>query len=221
MLPSMPVQERRADRGARVAILLHRRLGQELRALRRQAGLSQRRLATEVRVDHAVISRIEAGGAMATTLDVYARLFAVLGGRLSVKVYPEGDPLRDEAHLRLIQRLRALLHAAINVRTEVPLGIPGDLRAWDVELAVGVDAVALEAETVLDDAQALERRVALKAQDGGVDVVLLLVADTDRNRRILRAHREALRARFPLDTRAAMAYLRAGRLPPAGAVIVL
>ena len=202
-------------------MLLHRRLGQELRALRRQAGLSQRRLATEVGVDHAVISRIEAGGAAATTLDLYARLFAVLGGRLSVKVYPEGDALRDEAHVRLIGRLRALLHAAIRIRTEVPLGIQGDLRAWDVELAVDGVAVALEAETVLDDVQALERRIALKAQDGGVDVVLLLVADTARNRRILRANRESLRTRFPLDTRAAMAYLRGGRLPPVGAIIVL
>ena len=103
----------------------------------------------------------------------------------------------------------------------MPLGIAGDLRAWDVELAAHGDAVALEAETVLDDVQALERRVALKAQDAGVAVVLLLVADTARNRRILRAHREALRARFPLDTRAAMADLGAGRLPAVGAIIVL
>jgi len=217
----MPVQERRVDRGARVAILLHRRLAEELRSLRRQAGLSQRRLAAEVGVDHATVSRIESGGAMATTLDVYARLFAVLGGRLSVKVYPEADPLRDAAHARLIERLRGLLHAEIRLRTEVPLGILGDLRAWDATLSRGTDRVMLEAETVLDDLQALERRVALKAQDSAVDVVLLLVADTDRNRRILRAHRETLRARFPLDTRAAMALLRAGDLPTAGAIIVL
>ena len=168
-----------------------------------------------------MISRIEAGSAAATTLDTYARLFAVLGGRLSAKVYPEADPLRDEAHLRLIQRLRNRLHAAIRMRTEVALGLPDDLRAWDAELAVGAQSVKVEAETVLEDIQALDRRIALKAQDGQVDVVLLLVADTDRNRRILRTHREALRGRFPMDSRAALAFLRAGRLPPVGAIIVL
>src|SRR5262245_44716838 len=108
----MPVHERRVDRGTRIAMLLHRRLGQEIRALRRGSGLSQRRLAGELGISHAVVSRLEAGTGVAA-LETYAQLFAVLGSRLSVKVYPEASPLRDEAHLRLIQRLRALLHAAI------------------------------------------------------------------------------------------------------------
>lgn len=217
----MPIHERRTDRGARVALVLHRHLGAELRVLRRQAGLSQRRIAREIGVDHAVVSRIEAGSAAMTTIDTYARLFAVLGARLSVKVYPEAQALRDEAHLRLIARLRSLLHAAIRIRTEVPLGMVGDLRAWDAELSIDGGSVMVEAETVLDDVQALERRIALKCRDGNVDVVLLLVSDTDRNRRILREHREALRARFPMDARAALACLRAGRLPPVGAIIVI
>jgi transcriptional regulator with XRE-family HTH domain len=216
----MAVHERRIDRGTRIAMVLHHRLGVELRSARRSAGLSQRRLAREMGVDHAMITRMEAGAA-STSLMTYARAFAVLGGRLSVKVYPESDPVRDEAHLRLLQRLRGILHAAIRMRTEVPLGLPDDLRAWDAELAVALESVKLEAETVLDDLQELERRIALKALDGNVDVVLLLVADTARNRRILRAHREALRQRFPLDTRAALACLRRGQLPPAGTVIIL
>ena len=44
-----------------------------------------------------------------------------------------------------------------------------------------------EAETVLDDVQALERRLALKVRDGGVDGVILVIADTARNRRALAA----------------------------------
>ena len=189
--------------------------------MRRAAGLSQRRVAAEIGIAHSTLSRIEAGRATATSLTVYAQLFAVLGGRLNCKVYPEGDPLRDEAQLRLIARLRALLHAAIRARTEVPLPISGDMRAWDMLLAAGGTTVGVEAETVLEDLQELEREIALKARDGGVEVVLLLVADTARNRRILRANRETLRARFPLDTRAALAELRAGRLPSAGAIIIL
>ena len=189
--------------------------------MRRRAGLSQRWLGEQVGVTHSVISRIEAGSGTATTLDLYARLFAILGGRLSVQVYPEADPLRDAAHLRLIQRLLDLLHATIAVSREVPLGIPKDLRAWDLMLRAAGRRVAVEAETVLDDLQALERKIALKQQDGGVEVIILLIADTKRNRRILAAHREALRARFPLDSRAALAHLRAGRVPPASAIILL
>lgn len=213
--------ERRADRGARVARILHRKLGQELRDLRRQSGLSQRRIAAEIGVDHGVVSRIESGAAGVASLETYAKLFAVLGARLSLKVYPEGEPLRDEAQLRLIARLLQLLHAAIRVARGVPMGIPDDLRAWDLVLSVDDDRAAVEAETVLDDLQALERKITLKMQDSGIEVVILLVADTDRNRRILRAHREVLRARFPLDTREAMAYLRAGKLPPQSAIVIL
>ena len=217
----MPVNERRADRGARIGRLLHRTLGQELRDLRRQAGLSQRQVAAEIGVDHSVVSRIETGVAAPATLDLYARLFAVLGGRLSVKVYPEGDPLRDAAQLKLIERLVRELHAAIRVRREVPLGITGDLRAWDLVLSAGDREAAVEAETMLHDLQALERKIALKQRDGGMEVVLLLVAGTDRNRRIVRANREVLRGRFPLDTREALAHLRAGQLPPASGIVVL
>jgi hypothetical protein len=69
------------------------------------------------------------------------------------------------------------------VRTEVPLPIVGDLRAWDAVIR-GVDwRRPVEAETVVDDIQALERRLALKVRDGGVDGVILVIADTPRNRR--------------------------------------
>lgn len=221
MLAPMPVHERRADRGARHARQIDRKLGLELRNLRRLAGLSQRSVAHELGVHHAVVSRIETGAATTATMEMYARLFAVVGGRLSVTVHPDGQPLRDAAHLRLIDRLCGLLPATIRVRREVPLGIPKDLRAWDVLLMLADDRAAVEAETMLDDLQALDRKIALKQQDSGMAVVILLIAGTDRNRRILRAHREALRDRFPLDTREALAHLRAGRLPPQGAIIVL
>jgi hypothetical protein len=54
-----------------------------------------------------------------------------------------------------------------------------------------------------------------------VGVVILLVNDTAANRRVLAAHREALRARFPLDGRAILQALRAGRAPTASGIVVL
>lgn len=172
-------------------------------------------------MDHAVVSRIETGVSAPATLDVYSRLFAVVGARLSIKVYPDGNPLRDHPQLRLIGRFLPELHVAIRIQREVGMGIAGDLRAWDVVLSVADAMCAIDAETILDDLQALERKIALKQQDSGIKVVHLLVSGTERNRRILRANREVLRARFPLDTREAMAYLRRAELPPQGAIIVM
>jgi hypothetical protein len=74
---------------------------------------------------------------------------------------------------------------------------------------------------VLSDLQAIDRRIALKMEDDGVDRVILVVADTRRNREILRQHRELLRSRFPLDSREILKELRAGRLPPHGGILVL
>ena len=154
-------------------------------------------------------------------------MFAVLGMRLSVKAYPEGPPIRDAAHARLIARFRAELPPGVTLRTEVPLlaGWPiraaarsraavrlraepprlgQDLRAWDGQLETADATCKLEAETVLYDLQAQERRVALKMADDGVIVVILLVADTRRNRQVLAEFGELIAARFPLDTRAVM-----------------
>ncbi|MFN8622114.1 MAG: helix-turn-helix domain-containing protein [Chloroflexota bacterium] len=213
--------ERRSDKGAATARELHRKLGADLRTTRRQAGWSQRRLGEAAGASHTTVSRIESGRADGTTIDTYARLFAVLGGRLSAKVYPDGDPVRDEAHLRTAGRFLPHVKAPIGVRSEVSLGIPNDLRAWDRVLDVPGDWVPVEIEVQLEDLQALERRVELKARDGGATRVILVVADTAHNRRVLKQHREVLRARFPLDTRAALVYLRKGRLPPVGALVVL
>ena len=73
---------------------------------------------------------------------------------------------------------------------------------------------------MLYDFQAQERRIALKMADDEVDVVILLVSDTLRNRRVLREFRELIGAHFPLDTREVMACLRAGRLPEQSGIVI-
>ena len=77
-----------------------------------------------------------------------------------------------------------------------------------------------EAETRLADVQALERRLALKARDGGVDVMILIVADTAHNRAVLERERVALRGLLPLDGRDVRRALRQSRLPQASGLIV-
>jgi hypothetical protein len=106
-------------------------------------------------------------------------------------------------------------------RTEVALPIPGDLRAWDALAPLSSKRVAFEAETHLSDLQAQTRRWELKIRDGRVDIVILVVADTAHNRRVLRLYRESLRALFPLDRRAVLKSLRAGNAPAANGIVLL
>src|SRR4029450_9470554 len=112
---------------------------------------------------------------------------AVLGLELSIRAYPAGDPIRDLAHARLLERLHRDLHPSLRWHTEGPFPTPGDLRAWDAVTGRDHWRLGIEAETVIDDTQALDRKIALKVRDGGVDRVLLLVTDTPRNRRALAA----------------------------------
>jgi hypothetical protein len=155
------------------------------------------------------------------SIDQASRAAAVVGLKVSVKLYPDGDPLRDAAQLGLLERLRVRLPADARWGTEVPFPIPGDRRAWDALIRLGGRRAGCEAETRLLDLQALERRLALKLRDGEVDVLLLLVSDTVANRRVLYAHREDLRPLLPLDGRRVLASLRAGYLPDQNGLVVL
>ena len=80
--------------------------------------------------------------------------------------------------------------------------------------------LGVEAETVIDDIQALERRLSLKVRDGQVDGVVLLVADTPRNRRALAAGNEAF-AELPLRTRSILGPLRKGGYPGASGIVIV
>lgn len=103
-------------------------------------------------------------------------------------------------------------------RAEVELG--REIRNARVIRIDGV-AIGVEAEARIRDAQPVDRRCALKRRDGGVAIMILLVADTAANREMLALHREALRSSFPLDTRQVLAALRSGRAPSASGIVVL
>ena len=154
--------------------------------LRLMSRLSQRRVGSAAGISHSEVSRIERGQAPATRLEVTHGSSRSSVRASASEVYPEGPPLRDAAHARLIGRLRSQIPTGVRLRTEVPIGIHGDLRAWDAMLIASGGQMPLEAETVLWDLQALDRRIALKMADGQQPRVLLLVADTRRNRRIMR-----------------------------------
>lgn len=217
----VPTRERLVDRGTLRGKRLLTDLGDELRHARLAGGLTQKELGRAARLSAPQISRIERGQHTAVSLLVLTRLSAVLGLDLAVRAYQNGSPVRDAAHLRLLQRLRDRLAPGVAWRTEVPLPISGDGRSWDAIVARNGWTVAVEAETRLRDLQALQRRIALKMRDGDMDRVVLLVADTRTNRTRIREHAPELRAWLPLAGRSALASLGEGSPPMESSLILL
>jgi hypothetical protein len=149
---------------------------------------------------------------------------AVVGLDLAIRAYPAGDPIRDRAQLMLLERLRARLHPSLRWRTEAPLPIEGDLRAWDAEITGRHPApwrARVEAETRIGDGQALERRLGLKVRDDPDGHLILLVSDTRTNRRALASIGTGLDHLAPAGMREIMAALSIGKDPGRGGVVIL
>ncbi len=216
----MATIDRTRDRGRRRSRALVAELGNDLRDARIGAGLAQRHVARVTGLSQAMISRTERSLRSRLTIEEAAVLCAALGLRLHVRAYPEGSPVRDAAQLHLLARLRALLHEAYAWHAEAPVAGRGDLRAWDVSLS-GPASIGIDAETRLHDVQALQRRLELKWRDSGVARVILLVASTHHNRRVLREHRSALSSTLPLDTRQVLRAFRTGSPLASNGIAVL
>jgi transcriptional regulator with XRE-family HTH domain len=216
----MVTRERRIDRGRRRARRSVIAIGDEFREARIQAGLTQHELADAVGISASAISRIERGESPNVAFAILVVIASVLGLDLPLRAFPNGDVVRDAGQLALLARFRVVLPAVVRHRAEVPLGIPGDQRAWDQVIEGNGWLLPVEAESRLRDVQALLRRLGLKCRDGGVDRVLLLVADSRHNRRVLRLFAAEFTAAFPIPERVALVALRSGQ-PPAGSAIVV
>lgn len=222
--PDMPTSERAADRGRRRCHESVHRVRLDGRQARTAAGLSQRTVAKAIGVSHSKVSRFERGVIRDPSLEFMAAYCAVVGLDLSIRAYPAGDPIRDRAQLALLERFRARLHPSLRWRTEVPLPIERDLRAWDAEVSGPARErwrIRVEAETNVSDGQALERRLQLKIRDDPAGHVVLLVSETRANRQAIRLLKDGLRETLPLDSRGMMAALGTGRDPGASGIVIL
>jgi transcriptional regulator with XRE-family HTH domain len=178
MLGGMGSRERSADAlAARGRALTGQLLG-ELRNARLDRDISEASVAASLGISASQYSRIERGLTRGLSIEQATVLLGEVGLELSVRAFPSGEPIRDAGHVALIERFRARVHRSVRVRSEVPFPKPGDLRAWDIMLVGPGWRHGYEAETRPRDRQALERRLALKARDGDVDAVSLLLADS-------------------------------------------
>lgn len=166
-------------------------------------------------------SRLERGLTTSVSMEQASILLAIVGLELRFRAYPQGEPLRDRAHVALLERLRTRVHSSLRFRTEVPFPSPDDRRAWDAVISGTGWRNGIEAETRPRDRQALERRLALKLQDGDVTSMSLLLLDSRYNRDFVRANRDVLVERFPVPGRRAVELLSAGVDPGGNSVILL
>jgi transcriptional regulator with XRE-family HTH domain len=195
------------------------RVRADLARARRGAGLSREVVGREAGLSRSALERLEAGTRRSTVQEL-AAVGAAVGLDVRLRAFPAGDPIRDAGQQRLLERLHRRCHPSVRWAAEVAIPIEGDRRAWDAVIRGDGWIVAVEAETVLDDLQAVERRVALKQRDGGVDHVILLVAETRRNRLALAAAPYAF-PEFSRDTRAILRDLASGRNPARSAILVI
>ena len=217
----MATRERRIDRGRRRARQGLATIGEEFREARLSGGLSQEQVADAVGISQGELSRIERGAAPWVTFETLATIAAVLGLDLPLRTFPCASPIRDAAQLQLLAKLRALLPEDLTWRTEVPLPIERDLRAWDAVVGGPGWRVPVDAETRLRDVQALARREALKRRDDGAETTILLVADTRHNRQVLRLAKSDLANDFPIAGTVLLAALSRGERPTGSGILFL
>jgi transcriptional regulator with XRE-family HTH domain len=209
----------RADRRTHAALA---RLGDELPLARRTTGLTLAQVSVATGISISELSRVELGDAPWMSVAGLGRIAAAVGLDVWLRAYPGGEPVRDIAHIRLSDAFRALLGPDLVIRVEVPIGDGRDLRAGDMTLTDrSRSTCGVEFETRFVDAQGQLRRLNQKTADGGVDRVMIVVADTRANRLAVRAAAGMLASSFAVEDPEAIEALASGRVPPRDAVLLV
>ena len=117
----MGSKDRAADRGARTARRDLTVVGNDIRAARASAGLSLGFVGRAVGMSYSQVGRIERAVHANVSAMQLVRIGAVVGLDIRIRAFPGPAPLRDSAHLALLDRLRTRLHPDLTMRTEVPV----------------------------------------------------------------------------------------------------
>lgn len=195
--------------------------GRELRLARHNAGATLAAVGARLGWSKAKLSRIERGMSRRVTVEDLVLAGAIVGLRPSLRFYPAARPIRDIGQVTLLAALTARMHPRWTHRHEVPMPHAGDLRAADQVSTIDGCRLMIEAYRRFTDAQAQVRAARAKQRDIGAERLLLLVEDTNANRRAVRAALDALRPSFPVPARSFLAALAAGMDPGGDAIILL
>ena len=203
-----------------------RRVGADVRLLRRERGWTQERLATAAGVSAWIVYRIEGGHADAVLTGSLTRVVTALDGYLSVRVLWHGeglDRLRDRRHAALVEQVVDILRAdGWVVEPEASFNVFGERGSIDI-LAFHPTTGALlvvEVKTVIPDVggmlATLDRKVRhapglTRAQGWEVRSVsrLLVVQEGSTARRRVGEHGATFAAALPARNVEVRRWLRA------------
>ncbi len=194
--------------------------GAEIRRLRLDAGLGQRRLAKAAEIDPGFLSQIERG-LREPSLAVLVAISQALGGSLRVRVYPGTGPrIRDPIQARILEALLPIVDQRWTRHLEVPVYRPArgviDLVVHDRAARVaGVVEVQSELRRLEQqvrwshekaDSLASATIWRLAEPPDRIDQLLIL-RNTRANRDIVERFGEVVREAYPAETSAAFAAL--------------
>jgi transcriptional regulator with XRE-family HTH domain len=208
-------------------------MGTDIRRLRLDAGLSQRRLAESARIHFGHLSLIERG-LREPSLAVLTALADALGGSLSVRVYPGTGPrLRDPIQARITEALLRTLDPRWTRLVEVPVYKPArgviDIvthdQAADVVVATEVQSELRRLEQQVRWSN--EKAESLPSADFWRFVArapridrLLVLRSTPTNRQLVERFGETLRAAYPASAGDAFRALTSPDAPWPGSAIL-
>jgi transcriptional regulator with XRE-family HTH domain len=230
----MPRTRLQLDADRRAADL-RRRIADDLRRLRLDAGASQAAVANLAGIDRSVLTRLEAG-TLSPTLETYVRLAAALGADYTARLYPNTGPaIHDRHHVRMADAVIGAAHERWTITPEVAVRRPA--RGW-IDLALHDPRVRLVIATELEsDLRRIEQLIRWSTEkaasidsstmarewlrDGvGPDVSRLLVARWTRtNRDVAAAARRLLREAYPADPRDALEAITGTATWPGAALV--
>ena len=187
--------------------------------------MSQRQLAREIGWSSSAVGRFEADQRADVGVIDLSEMASLLGFELSLGLHPIGDPIRDKGQQACSRRFDRVLPDRWRVTNETLLPGAGELRAWDKLLRLVGETprclVGVDIESRVWDVQAIVRRTRARERDGQVDHILIALADTAHNRRIVEELRTMLGDAYGTGPRSILAALRTGTALPGSGVVLI
>ena len=203
------------------------RLGEQIRLLRIESGITLRDLSRACGLDPGHVSRIERGLAQ-PSIDALVAIGACLGAELGVRYFAGSGPrLRDRFQAPIVEALLRTMHPRWIRFPE--LAVPKARGFVDVAFGLPTGSAGVECEVhseirAVDDLLRRQREKALAVADLGVvgsEVSRLLVLrSTKQNRDTVRLHEATFAAAYPGRADHALAALRGDAAPWPGPTLL-
>jgi transcriptional regulator with XRE-family HTH domain len=201
-------------------------LGQQIRELRLESGVTLTALARAAGIDPGFLSRIEAGVAH-PSLEILIAIAACLGADFSARLFPGSGPrLHDRFQAPIVDALIRGLHPRWVPLPE--LAVPRARGVIDLVLSDrgGAITIACECHSEVRDLERVIRRSNEKAAAllelgrHGADVsTLLILRSTMATRSVARVYESTLRSAYPARSADALAALFGNRDWPGAAIV--